>query len=86
MEPLVDEVKSVIVKAVNLHHLQLETITESTTLGPGGLNLDSIDILEVVLAVERQFQVKIENSEKGREHFRSIGAIAKFISSSRAGN
>lgn len=77
---LLAEVRNVIVQAVNLHHVKPETMTASTTLGPEGLNLDSIDILEVVLAVERHFNVKVENSEKGREYFRSIGTITDFIS------
>jgi len=84
-DQIVSEVSAVIIKAVNLHHIDPKTISESTQLGPQGLNLDSIDILEVVLAVERNFNVKIENSDVGREHFFSIGTIANFIEKHRPG-
>jgi acyl carrier protein len=83
---LVDEVKTVLIQALNLHHVKPETITAATTLGADGLNLDSIDILESVVAVERHFAVKIENSDKGREYFSSVGNIAHFISTQRAGH
>lgn len=81
---LLNEVKTVIINAVNLHHVKPDSITESTTMGPDGLNLDSIDILEVVLAVERHFQVKVENSEKGRDYFKTIGTITSFIAQQKA--
>lgn len=84
-DEIVAEVASVIVKAVNLHHLDPKTITDATQLGPQGLNLDSIDILEVVLAVERHFNVKIENSDVGREYFVSIGTVANFIEKQKYG-
>jgi acyl carrier protein len=84
-DTILGEVKSVIIRAVNLHHIDPETITEKTTLGPDGLNLDSIDVLEVVLAVERHFDVKVENTEKGRDYFSSMGNIAKFVAQQKAG-
>jgi len=82
---LLEEVKSVIIQAINLHHVKPETMTAATTLGPDGLNLDSIDVLEIVVAIERHFGVKSENSEKGKQYFSSLGAIAQFISEQKYG-
>ncbi len=83
---LLTEVKSVIIEAVNLRHVDPKTILPTTTLGPNGLNLDSIDILEIVVAVEKHFNVKVENSTKGKEYFSSIGNIAKFVSEYSSGS
>lgn len=78
---LLEEVKSVIVNAVNLHHLQPAAITPATSLRDGGLELDSIDILEVVVAIEHHFGVKVGDAEVAREHFRTIGKIAAYVQS-----
>lgn len=78
---LVNEVVDVIVNAVNLHHLQPESVTAETSLRDGGLELDSIDILEVVVAIEHHFGVKVGDAEVAREHFRTIGKIAEYVQS-----
>ncbi len=76
---LVAEVKALIVKAVNLHHFPIDSIQESTTLGAGGLNLDSIDALEIVVTIEKHFGVKVSDMAKGQEYFRNIGSITDFV-------
>lgn len=78
---MVDEVIRVIVNAVNLHHLKPGAVTAETSLRDGGLELDSIDILEVVVAIEHHFGVKVGDAEVAREHFRTIGKIANYIQS-----
>lgn len=74
-----NEVKNLIITSVNLHHLDPQTITADTSLREGGLELDSVDILEVVVAVEQTFGVKINDAEVGKQHFRTIGTIADFV-------
>lgn len=78
---LVEQVIDVIVDAVNLHHMNRSTVTRETLLTQGGLGLDSVDILEVVVAVEHKFGVKVADAESGKIHFRSIGSIASFVQS-----
>lgn len=73
------EVRTIIVDAVNLHHLDPETITPETSLRDGGLELDSIDVLEVVVAIEHHFNVKVGDAETGKKYFRTIGGIADFV-------
>lgn len=81
---LVSEVKSIIVNAVNLHHLDANVISDATSLREGGLELDSVDMLEVVVAIEHHFGVKVENAEAGKKYFRTIGGIAEFIETHKA--
>ena len=51
--------------------------------GPEGLGLDSIDVLELVLELERSFGVTIENQETGMQVLRSVDTIAAFIQANR---
>lgn len=81
---LVGQVIDVIVDAVNLHHLDRSAINKDTSLTQGGLDLDSVDILEVVVAIEQKFGVKVANAESGKENFQTIGTIAHFIQSTQA--
>jgi acyl carrier protein len=78
---LVEQVIDVIVDAVNLHHVNRSAVTRDTLLAQGGLGLDSVDILEVVVAVEHKFGVKVADAESGKTHFQSIGSIASFVQS-----
>ena len=76
---LVKEVTDVIVNAVNLHHVAPEQLKADTSLRDGGLELDSIDILEVVVALEHHFSVKMNDAEAAKKYFRTIGGIADYI-------
>jgi acyl carrier protein len=73
------ELIDVIIKAVHLEHLNKPEITLESRLTQSDLNLDSIDILEVVVAVEHHFGVKVDNAETGKKHFGTIGRIVDFI-------
>ena len=76
---LVGQVIDVIVDAVNLHHIDRTSIGPDTSLAQGGLGLDSVDILEVVVAIEQKFGVKVVDAESGKLNFRTIGTIASFV-------
>jgi acyl carrier protein len=82
---LIGQVIDVIVDAVNLRHVDKSTIGPETSLTQGGLGLDSVDILEVVVAVEQKFGVKVKDAESGKANFQTIGTIANFVLS-KAGN
>jgi acyl carrier protein len=81
---LVAELKQLIFEAVNLKHLDPATVDETTSLMQSGLELDSIDILEIVVAVEKRFKVTIKDGEEGQRAFRTLGTIADFIEASRS--
>jgi acyl carrier protein len=76
---LIQEIKKLIVNAVGLQRTNLADLTAETSLKTGGLELDSVDILEVVVMIEQRFGVKVTDSETGVQAFRTIGTIAEFI-------
>jgi acyl carrier protein len=55
------------------------TVNESTALVKGGLNLDSIDILELIVNFEQNFGIKLHEAEAYAQHFRNIGSVVDFI-------
>lgn len=77
--PMFNEVVSVIRDSVNLHHLGLDKFSPETSLREGGLDLDSVDILEVIVAIEHKFGVKVADAEAGKKSFRTIGTIVDFV-------
>ena len=78
-EPLLAEVIDLIVESLNLHFVEKSELGPETVLGLGGLELDSIDILEVVVGIEKRYSIKIKNAEEGKKVFASIGSIIEFI-------
>ncbi len=78
-DELVSEISSVIIKAVNLHHIDRANLNADTALAQDGLGLDSIDILEAIIAVEQHFGVKVADAELGKKYFSTLGTIAEFI-------
>jgi acyl carrier protein len=80
---ILEDVKSLIISSVNLMHVDASQITAVTSLGPGGLNLDSIDALEVIIVLEKRFGFKIENSDEWRKHFTTLGSVVDFVQTHR---
>lgn len=76
-----NEVISVIRNSVNLHHLEDSRFTPETSLREGGLELDSVDILEIIVAVEHHFKVKVSDAEMGKRYFRTLGTITELVQS-----
>jgi acyl carrier protein len=80
---LKDDIKQAIVRSLRLP-IAPSDIGDSTPLFGEGLGLDSIDVLELVLEIERAFGVAIADEETGARVLRSVDTIAEFIVS--AGN
>ncbi len=77
-----DELKQLIIDSLDLEDVALADIDTDAPLFGEGLGLDSIDALELGLAIKKRFDVKLEaNSEATREHFYSVATLAKFIES-----
>lgn len=73
------EIKQAIVRSLRLP-MQPEEIGDAAPLfGPDGLGLDSVDVLELVLELERSFGVTIEDQDTGMQVLRSVDSIAEFI-------
>jgi acyl carrier protein len=82
-DTLKEEIKRAIVESLRLP-IPVEEIGNSTSLFGEGLGLDSIDVLELVLEMERRFGVSIKDDETGQRVLRSVDTIADFIVDERA--
>ena len=80
MEALITELKEEIIKVLNLEGLKPEDIDNDAPLFGDGLGLDSIDALELIVLLEKNYGIKLEDPGKGREIFGSINTFAKYIS------
>lgn len=84
-EDLVENLKELIIRTLRLEDVGPEDIVASEPLFGEGLGLDSIDALELVVAIEREYQVEIPDAEVGRRAFASINALAEFVLEKRPG-
>jgi len=82
MDDLKLQVKELIISSLELEDIKPENIIDSEPLFGEGLGLDSIDALELGVALKKKFGVKFsaENSEN-RKHFASVDALAAYIES-----
>lgn len=78
-EELHEFLKKMIIDTLRLEGVTVEGIDSSAPLFRKGLGLDSIDALELVVAIEKIFNVIIEDEEVGKRAFASINALAKFV-------
>jgi acyl carrier protein len=79
------QIKEAIVRSLRLP-MKPEEIADDTPLFGGGLGLDSIDVLELVLEIERSFGVAIADQDTGQKVLRSVDTIAAYIEASRSGS
>lgn len=86
-DPLVQRLKSLIVATLKLDDVQPDDIPDNESLiGSPRFGLDSIDALELVLALEKEFGVKIGSSEESRRALASVNALAAYIRQHRPGS
>ncbi len=76
---LYDRVKKMIVKAGRLKVPSESIKNEQLLFGAGGVGLDSLDALEMVVALEKEFGVRIPDSDVGRKVLVSVETVVKFI-------
>jgi acyl carrier protein len=85
MESLETDIKQLIIDTLNLEEMSVDEIeSEAALFGQDGLGLDSIDALELGLAVKKRFGVVLSaENEAMREHFYSVANLASFITSQK---
>lgn len=71
--------RKMIIKSLKLEDLDPEEIKTDEPLFGDGLGLDSLDALELVVAIEKNFNVVIENEDQGKEAFVSLDSLARYI-------
>lgn len=77
---LTESVIEVIFSSLNLKHIDRNTITHETPLMQGGLSLDSVDILELIVNFEKKYGIKLNELDASySNHFRTIGSVVEFI-------
>jgi len=78
-ESLKTELKHLVIETLHLEEIQPDEIKDKEPLFGEGLGLDSIDALELVVALEKSYDVIIEDEEVGKKAFASIEALADFV-------
>jgi len=83
MDNLIDQLKNQIIEVLNLEDITAHDIDAEAPLFGDGLGLDSIDALELIVLLEREYGIKLSNPAEGREIFKSIASIADYVSKNR---
>jgi acyl carrier protein len=83
MEDLKLELKNKIIEVLNLEDVAVEEIKDTDPLFGGGLGLDSIDALELIVLLDKEYGIKLADPKKGKEIFESIEVMAKYIQENR---
>lgn len=76
---LANELKELIIKSLKLEDVKPDEIDLDAPLFGTGLGLDSIDALELLVAVEKKYGVRIPDEDVGKEAFASVNALAAYI-------
>ena len=80
------QLKEMLVDKLNLKSVTADQISDDNPLfGPDGLGLDSVDALELVLAIESEYGIQVQDEEVGREAFVSVQVLTAFINDRLAG-
>ena len=83
MDALIDQLKGEIIEQLNLEDLKKEDIDNDAPLFGGGLGLDSIDALELIVLLEKNHGIKIANPADGKKIFQSIRTMAEYIQANK---
>ena len=84
MDELKAEIKKTIISALQLEDITPEDIVDSEPLFEEGLGLDSIDALELGIALKKRFGIKYSSeSEDNKKYFASVNALAEYISAQK---
>ena len=79
------DIKQLIIDALGLEDISVQDIDDQQPLFGEGLGLDSVDALELGLAVQKHFAIKIDADAKDtRSHFSNVASLAAFITARRA--
>jgi len=83
MEDLKQSLKQQIIDSLNLQGMKPEDIDDNAPLFGEGLGLDSIDSLELMVLLERNYGIRIEDAREGRKVLQSVQSMADYITAHR---
>ena len=85
MSDLHNEIKQLIIDALGLEDISVSDIGDEQTLFGEGLGLDSVDALELGLAIQKTYGIKIDADAKDtRDHFSNVTSLAAFVTAKQA--
>ena len=79
MNELIADLKKEIILQLNLQDITPEEINDDAPLFVDGLGLDSIDVLELIVLLQKKYGVKINGAQEGKSVFYSVKTMAEFI-------
>jgi len=83
MKNLILKLKEEIIEVLNLEDVKPADIDENAPLFGEGLGLDSIDALELIVLMERNYGIKLQDPAQGKEIFKSVQVLADYIAANR---
>ena len=83
METLILELKKKIIEALNLEEMTPDDIDADAPLFGEGLGLDSIDALELIVILDKNYGIKLKSPAEGKAVFKSINSIADYVQKNR---
>ncbi len=83
MEGLKQELKEKIIEQLNLEDLTIDEIKDDDSLFGDGLGLDSIDALELIVMLDKDYGIKLTDPKEGKKIFKSIEVMASYITEHR---
>ena len=82
MSDLHQEIKQMIIECLDLEDVEVDEIIDDEPLFVEGLGLDSIDALEIGLALQKRYGIKLKaDSDETRQHFASVNALVALVES-----
>jgi len=79
MSALIEELKVKLIEVLSLSDVKPEDFDENSQLVGGELGIDSIDVLEMVVMVEKDYGIIINNQEVGQKIFATLANLAEYI-------
>jgi acyl carrier protein len=76
---LKQRLKELLIDRLKFEDMTPEDIGDDEPLFGGGLGLDSIDALEIVVMLETEFGIKVKNETAARDYFRSVSTLAEYV-------
>ncbi len=83
MEALKLELKEKIINLLNLEDVNVDEIQDTDALFGDGLGLDSIDALELIVMLDKDYGIKLLDPKEGKAIFQSIDSMASYITEHR---
>lgn len=80
------KLKELLIERLKFEDMTPDDISDDEPLFAGGLGLDSIDALEIVVMLESEFGIKVKNETSARDHFKSVASLAEFVEQRLAQN